>query len=52
MTKKQVAILLEQIAIMQIMVEHEVPHKVAKLVYTYPDLRLGKKCENYQTKPY
>jgi hypothetical protein len=52
MTNKQVSILQEEIAIITIMVEHELPYKDAKLVYTYPDIQLGKKCEHYQTKPY
>ena len=52
MTKKQVSILLEEMAVIEIMVENELPYKVAKLFYNYPDLKLGKKVELYQTEPY
>ena len=52
MTTKQKEILLEEVAIITIMVEKDLPYKEAKLVYTYPDLVLGRKCETYQTEPY
>lgn len=52
MTNKQVSILLEEIAIMNIMVENELPYKEAKIVYNYPDMKLGKRLEHYQTEPY
>lgn len=52
MTPDKVQKTLEEIALNRTMIKYDVSYKMAKLLHAYPDIRLGKKVEDYQTQPY
>jgi hypothetical protein len=52
MTKQQVQKLCDEMSLIETMIKHDVSYQDAQLLHTYPDIRLGKKVEHYQTNPY